>query len=177
MRRIGYLAIGWAVLAAGCSSSYSQKNLKEPSAKLMRGKSVVIATPANGRYSNREYTESGQMTALAVRDAFARLTDSVTVSAAGKDLNSLKADGSTHFDYYVVPESLHWEERKTEWFGFPDRIHVKLSVYDGTTWARSPPPASMEPANGPLSEESTRKTFSPSPSISGSNRSTEQALT
>ncbi len=134
MRRIGYLAIGWAVLAAGCSSTYSQRNLKEPSAKLVRGKSVVIATPANGRYSNREYTESGQMTALAVRDAFARFTDAVTMSTAGKDLNALKGDGSTHFDYYVIPEILHWEERATEWFGFPDRVHLKLTVYDGTTW-------------------------------------------
>ncbi len=133
MRWIGYLALGWAVLAAGCSSTYSQKNLKEPSAKLERGKSVVIATPANGRYSNQEYTESGQMTAQAVRDAFAKVTDAVTVSAA-RDPNALKADGSSRSDYCVVPEILHWEERKTEWFGFPDRVHLKLTVYDGTTW-------------------------------------------
>ena len=132
MRRIGYLVVGWAVLAAGCTSTYTQRNLTEPSAKLVRGKSVVIATPANGRYSNREYAGSGEMTALAVRDAFARFTDSVTVSAAGKDLDSLKGDGSSHADYYVIPEILHWEERATEWSGFPDRIHVKLSVYDGT---------------------------------------------
>jgi hypothetical protein len=133
MRRIGYVAIGWAVLAAGCHSTYSQRNLTEPSAKLVGGKSVVIATPANGVYSKREYTGSGEMTALAVRDAFTRLTDAVTVSA-GKDLNALKGDGSAHFDYYVVPEILHWEERATEWFGFPDRVHLKLTVYDGTTW-------------------------------------------
>ncbi len=56
MRRIGYLVVGWAVLAAGCTSTYTRRNLTEPSAKLVRGKSVVIATPANGRYSNREYT-------------------------------------------------------------------------------------------------------------------------
>jgi len=118
----------------GCTSTYRPTNLTVPSAKLERGKSVVIATPANGAYGNKEYAASGKMTALAVRAAFAKFTNAVTVSTECKDLNSLKGMGSSQFDYYVVPEILRWEDRATEWSGLPDRIEILLSIYEGTSW-------------------------------------------
>jgi Domain of unknown function (DUF4823) len=37
------------------------------------------------------------------------------------------------FDYYVVSEILHWEDHATEWSGLPDKIEVKIMVYDGGT--------------------------------------------
>jgi FMN-dependent NADH-azoreductase len=39
-----------AGLVSGCSATFKQNVLQEPSTKLMRGKSVAIATPANGWY-------------------------------------------------------------------------------------------------------------------------------
>lgn len=35
------------------------------------------------------------------------------------------------YGYYVIPEILHWEDRATEWSGIPDRLEVKLSIFDG----------------------------------------------
>ena len=42
----------------------------------------------------------------------------------------MKEKYSNDFQYYVVPEILHWEERATEWSGLPDRIELQLSVYE-----------------------------------------------
>jgi hypothetical protein len=132
MRRAAYMIL--LVVVCGCTSTYKSSTLVVPSTKLERGKSVVIATPANGSYGDKEYAGSGKMTALAVRSAFAKFTNTVTLSTECKDLNSLRMSGPSQFDYYIVPEVLHWEDRATEWSGVPDRIEILLSVYEGTTW-------------------------------------------
>ena len=123
-----------ATLISGCASTYKQSNLTEPAAKLLKGKSVVIATPTNGSYGNTEYSASGKMTALAVRAAFARFSNATTVSTNCRDLDCLKGNESSKFDYYAIPEILHWEDRATEWSGLPDKIEIKLSLYEAQSW-------------------------------------------
>jgi hypothetical protein len=134
MRLVAYLVAGLATLATGCSSEYRQKEIAVPSTKLLMGRSVAIATPENGSYSTTEYTASGKMTALAVRAAFAKFTNSITVFTEYKDLRSLKEKAPSGFDYYVVPEIVHWEDRATEWSGLPDQIQITLSMFEGETW-------------------------------------------
>ena len=128
--RIAALMI-FTTIMTGCTATYKQNILAEPSAKLVRGKSVVISTPANGFYGNEEYLDSGRMTALAVRAAFAGFSNAVTVVPDCKDIECLKRVQSASFSYYVIPEILHWEERATEWSGIPDKIEIKVSIYDG----------------------------------------------
>jgi hypothetical protein len=122
------------VLMAGCASTYKQSLLNEPSAKLVKGRSIVIATPSNGWYEKKEYAASGKMTMLATKAAFARFSSSITISDDCRDLTYLKNNGLNSFDYYVVPEILHWEDRATEWSGISDKIEVKISVYEGQGW-------------------------------------------
>jgi Domain of unknown function (DUF4823) len=130
--RIATLIVS-ALILSGCAATYKQNTLAQPSAKLVRGNSVAIATPANGFYGKTEYQASGNMTSLAVRAAFARFSNTTTVLPQCKDLACLKGSNIPAHNYYVVPEILHWEDRATEWSGIPDRIEVKISIYDGQT--------------------------------------------
>jgi hypothetical protein len=130
--RVAFLVIIVAMIS-GCAST-KQTNLAEPTSKLLKGKRVVISTPANGSYGSNEYSTSGKMTAFAVRAAFARFTNTITVSTDCKELECLKRNNSSTFDYYVIPEILQWEDRATEWSGIPDRIEVKLSIYEVESW-------------------------------------------
>jgi hypothetical protein len=130
MRIASLIFVG--ALLSGCSATFKQNVVQEPSTKLMRGKSVAIATPANGWYGKQEYADSGRMTAFATRAAFARFTNTSVVSVGCKDLACLRNHTRGPFDYYVVPEILHWEDRATEWSGLRDKIEVKIMVYDGT---------------------------------------------
>lgn len=123
-----------ATMISGCASTYKQISLTEPAARLLKEKSVVIATPTNGSYGNTEYSASGKMTALAIRAAFARFSNTITVSTNCKKLDCLKGNELSNFDYYVIPEILHWEDRATEWSGIPDKIEIKLSIYEGQSW-------------------------------------------
>lgn len=115
---------------AGCASSYKHEVVTSPSAKLERGKAVLVATPKNGAYDRKEYPASGQQTATAVRAAFARFSDQVVISSRCSDLPCLQSEGAKSYTYLVVPEILHWEDRNTEWSGIPDRVEVKLVVFD-----------------------------------------------
>jgi hypothetical protein len=121
-----------ASLVFGCVSVYDQNVLLRPPSKLVRGRSVVIATPANGSYEAIEYPFSGRNTALEVRSAFVRYSNNVEITSECKDLICLKK--MTGFEYYVIPEILHWEERATEWSGMPDKIEIKLTIYEGQNW-------------------------------------------
>ena len=123
-----------ASLVLGCSSIYDQKVLVQPSTKLIKGQSVVIATPSNGFYGTIEYPASGRTTAFEIRSAFTRYSNNVEVNSECKDLVCFKTSKALGFDYYVIPEILHWEDRATEWSGKPDKIEIKLSIFEGQSW-------------------------------------------
>jgi hypothetical protein len=129
MRLIPILACV-AILSA-CASTYTSTPVVQPGLKLDPSKSVFIATPANGEYGSAVYANSGKMTANAVRVAFSRFTTNTTISPDCRDLVCLGKSQAQPYDYYVVPEILHWEDRATEWSGIPDRLEVKLSIFDG----------------------------------------------
>jgi hypothetical protein len=122
-------ALALAGVLSGCASSYRQQVVTPAASSLERGQAVLIATPKNGAYERREYAGSGLQTAAAVRAAFARHTDRVTVSRC-TDMNCLRSEAAGRYTYLVVPEILHWEDRNTEWSGLPDRIEIKLIVAD-----------------------------------------------
>ncbi len=123
----------FSVLLAGCTARYQQQSLITPSAQLEAGRPVIVAMPRNGSYGAKQYPESGKMAADAVRAAFARHTDAATLSVVCRDLACLQHSPDTRGSYLVVPDILHWEDRATEWSGIPDRLEIKLSVYDGET--------------------------------------------
>ncbi|PNU20620.1 DUF4823 domain-containing protein [Geothermobacter hydrogeniphilus] len=120
-------------LLVGCTASYQQLDLAIPQQRLEKSKSVLIATPKNGFYGSTEYNFSGQMTAIAINAAFSKFSPNVRVDSRCSELSCLKKTSGDKFDYLVIPEILHWEERATEWSGKPDRIEVKLTIYDSIT--------------------------------------------
>ena len=146
------LLIVLILMLSGCTATYKQNTLAQPSAKLVRGSSVAIATPTNGFCESEEYQASGKMTAYAVRAAFARFSNTITVLPECNNLVCRKVSkASTHYYYYVIPEILNWEERVTEWSGLPDKIEVKIPIYDDQT--------SRELASTIISGESKWATF------------------
>lgn len=138
-------AIAVLVVLSGCTS-YQQQDLAEPTAKLERGGTVAISTPADGRYGNTIYPASGLTVANAIKAAFAYHSHSTAVV----DCQAIACLEEVAADYLVVPEILHWEDRATEWSGRPDRIKVKIAVFDA---------AGQELASSIISGRSRRVTF------------------
>ena len=118
------------LVMSGCTSTYKRTDLKTLSSPLKPNESVAISIPANGRYNNELYQNSGEMTAIAIKTAFARHSTDAVIVENCQDVNGVKQIKDQHFKYYVKPRILHWEERATEWSGKPDRIEIQLSIYD-----------------------------------------------
>ena len=118
-------------LLSGCTATYQNSPIREASAKLVKGTPVLIATPSDGSFESRQYPNSGEMTAIAVAAAFAPFSTSTKVSAECRDLACLeRMSDASDYHYLVVPEILHWEDRATEWSGKPDRIEVRVTIFD-----------------------------------------------
>jgi hypothetical protein len=121
------------LLLSGCVATYKRSDLAAPPTKLDNSQTVLIATPTDGFYEGKVYASSGRSTALAVRAAFAKFARSTATSDNCKDLPCMISGSQSSAGYFVVPEILHWEDRATEWSGKPDRIEIKVSIYDAKT--------------------------------------------
>ena len=115
------LSILYVVLITGCTASYQQSELTEPTIKLDPSKAVTIAMPANGWYEDEEYKNSGTMTASAVGAEFAKHATQTDISETCAQVDCVDAQT---YAYLVVPTILHWEDRVTEWSGKLDRLEV-----------------------------------------------------
>ncbi len=121
------------LLVAACTSTYRHSEIQTPSAKLDSSLGVLISIPENGWYENQQYKNSGQMTANAIRAAFAKNARRVDLANKCQDEICLESIDVEKYGYFVKPVILHWEERATEWSGKPDRIEIQLIVYDTAT--------------------------------------------
>jgi Domain of unknown function (DUF4823) len=124
-------------LLAACVSAYVPEPLPPPSAnaKLQRSNPVLIATPENGSYEEEKYPESGAQTAAVIKAAFARFAGTVEISPKCRTVECLHTEAKDRFTYYVVPEILHWEDRNTERSAKPDRVVIKITVFNAANLA------------------------------------------
>lgn len=118
------------MLLVGCSAKYNAAEVTKNTEQLIKNKKVLIAQPENGTYDAKVYSQSGAMTAMAVRTAFSRYTDDAAVISTCATQECLQNSQQMKDGYYVIPQILHWEDRATEWSGLPDKIEVKITVYN-----------------------------------------------
>lgn len=122
-----------AILTISCASTYEHTELQSVSAALDSAQGVLISTPKDGWYADKEYRNSGAMTANAIRAAFSKHASKVEVVNTCHGDDCLSSIDIERFGYYVKPEILQWEDRATEWSGKKDIIEIQLAVYDAVT--------------------------------------------
>jgi len=118
------------LLLAGCTSTYTENRGEDFGVQLDVARGVYIITPADGSYGDIDYTGSGEMAAASVEIEFSKFASRVSLSDACELEACLEALKGSDYGYLVEPKILHWEDRSTEWSGKPDRISIKLSIYD-----------------------------------------------
>lgn len=126
-----YFLLG--VFIMGCASTYKYNEISPTETKLDRAKGVFISTPEDGWYENKQYRNSGRMTANAVRSAFSKYASRAEVTSDCHGDDCFSRIDTNKYGYYVQPEILHWEERATEWSGLPDQIEIQIVIYDTAT--------------------------------------------
>lgn len=120
----------------GCSATYTYtpqietKAIQGQNATLVKEKSVAVLVPKNGEYETAVYQKSGAYTADAVREGLMHYSNDVAIVSKSDANDIFSLVDSDKYSYMFKPEILHWEERATEWSGKPDRIEIKITVYD-----------------------------------------------
>lgn len=123
------LGLFLCIFCVGCSATFEYRDTDKLQGLLDANKSLIINEPEDGRYVSKVYKGSGKQTAQQLRSAFLKHTNKVTISSSS-DKTSLKSEVSETFDYRVTPLILHWEDRATEWSAKPDRIEIKITIFD-----------------------------------------------
>jgi hypothetical protein len=119
----------------GCVSKYRIDSYAAPTAHVDKTASFYVTLPEDGQYDGTVYPNSGADTAEALRTALLAHVDRVVIGAAkGEDLATALAQAKQQGISNVVQSSiLNWEDRATEWSGIPDKITLKLALYDVQT--------------------------------------------
>jgi hypothetical protein len=100
---------------------------------LNRSDSAYVMVPADGRMGGTNYGGSGIEVSSTLAGAFSRYL-TTSMGRQGESLeDALKAARKHNLGYVIMPTILHWEDRKSQWSMQPDRISLKLSIYNAKT--------------------------------------------
>lgn len=114
-----------------CTQKFALDSFQPPQQKLAIGSQIYVITPEDGHYQNHTYAESGRATAQALFTSLSKVTNKIEISSAPESIDvALVSARSRKSAYVFQPLILNWEDRATEWSGIPDRITIKVIVYD-----------------------------------------------
>lgn len=124
-----------AVALSGCVSKYRVDSYEGPTAHIDKQASFYVTLPADGRYASKVYQGSGVATAQAISSALLVHVSKAMIGAnPGEELDSALSQANHRGLSYVFSATiLNWEDRATEWSGIPDKLTLKLAIYEAAS--------------------------------------------
>lgn len=135
-KRLPIILTAAALTLLGCQHTYQEINVAgvPPRPKLRTDSTVYVALPPDARHKKEFIFNTGQITAVAVRDAFAKYVKRAYVGRRAQSFaEGLETARATQCAYFIYPSILVWENHATEFSGRRDRIEIKLEVADAAT--------------------------------------------
>lgn len=127
------LAVLMSLMLVGCTAHYKSERAGGGAApQLVRGQPVIyVAVPEDGWYVGNLAPGSGAMTAQAVMNAFLPHAARVERGTLRETHDAALASAATgKYTHLIEPTILSWEERATEWSGKPDRVSIRLNLFE-----------------------------------------------
>ena len=132
--RTSVISIFIVMLLTGCSHKYRTDSYQAPTKTLSRDGSAYIMLARDGVYGRKTYSNSGATLSRETQRAISVHLNQVEVATDYEDRDqALSKASSANISYVIEPIILHWEDRSTHWSGRPDRITVKIVVWDPVT--------------------------------------------
>jgi Domain of unknown function (DUF4823) len=121
-------------LISGCVSKYKTDAYQAPAETLRSNASAYVTMAQDGIYDSKPYLNSGRLVSTATTTAVSHHLPRVEQASKVEDLEEALSNAEKMgLTYVFQPTILHWEDRNTEWSGRPDRITIKVVVWDVTT--------------------------------------------
>ena len=129
MRKL--LVVVILLVMTACSQKFALDFYQPPPQRIPKNSAVYVMVPENGRYGNTTYGNSGQQTAQALFASLSAVTNKIETGLAPESVEAARATAQSKGSAYIFqPLILNWEDRATEWSGIPDKITIKVIVYD-----------------------------------------------
>ena len=121
-----------AVLASGCQSTYSDRQVSnEPVPMLRSNTRVYVGMPFDATDRKDVAYQSGRQVAEAIHTAFARNTRPVFISRTPESLGeALDSARKVNADYLAYPTIQLWLDRATEWSGRRDKLKLRVDLIE-----------------------------------------------
>ena len=130
--KIAIVAI--ALVLGGCVSKYRTDSYEPPVEQLSSTVSAYVMLAGDGTYGSKVYQGSGGTLSRETRSAISKHLNNVEIGSGREDRKEAFAKArANNISYVFEPIILHWEDRATEWSGRPDRITIKIVVWDPVT--------------------------------------------
>jgi hypothetical protein len=125
-----------ALALVGCEHTYQEvpvsSNASRP--KLKTEVLLYVPIPPDGRFKKDFVVDSGTLTAVAVRDAFAKYVKRAYLGRRVESFEeSLETARNHNCAYVVYSRVLRWEDRATEFSGRTDKIEIRIEVADSAS--------------------------------------------
>jgi len=132
------LAIIVTTFLSGCMSDSKQFiSTKKNSNTISRVEKVYVSVPKDGIYGHINYGGSGINVSRIVTMAFSKYNGVVESAFRYQSFeDAMQYAKDNKYEYLVFPTILEWEDRATEWSGIPDRVSIKITVFDVSTQKR-----------------------------------------
>ena len=129
------LLLIFVLVLVSCADTYQLiRQGNNADARLSASDSLYIGVSRDGVYGRQTYTGSGMAASRILLASFAKRVNRVeTASAYQSYEDALKATREKGFKYLVYPTILHWEDRASEWSAIPDRVELKIQIFEAMT--------------------------------------------
>lgn len=124
------ILVAVALLFISCSSTYKY-DFNNPSNEILeKNKEIAVSVSEDGSYGSDVYNGSGRTLSNTIRQELKKYSSNVVVLKNNETLKDFTDEEIQKYDYIVIPEILHWEDRATAWSGLPDKIEISIEIYD-----------------------------------------------
>ncbi len=118
------------LLLSSCTSAYKSEYKNSNSEKLEKNKKIAIAVSEDGAYGSDVYSGSGKILSKRIKQKLENYSSDVNIFKNNETLNDFSEDEINAYDYIVIPEIIHWEDRITAWSGLPDKVEISIEIFD-----------------------------------------------
>ena len=129
MKKIFFLLM-FVFSFTGCMSTYRYDFSDTQDIYLDKNRKIAVSVSEDGYYGDDIYKGSGIFLSNCIRTEVSKYSSKALVLRKKVSLNDFSETELLQFDYIIIPEILHWEDRATAWSGLPDKVEIFIEIYD-----------------------------------------------
>ena len=122
------------IFLTACVSKYKTDSFTPLAQPLSKSGSACVMLARDGAYGARTYPGSGHTVSRLLHNAILAHMSKAELATRVESLSvAISVARKGGMNYVFEPVILNWEDRATAWSGRPDRITIRIGIWDAVT--------------------------------------------